>query len=100
MSTNKPKGWFNLALVAGPLSPLYPAMPLPATVVIFPLVSILRTRLLLLSARNKLPLLSMVRPLGKLSLAAVEGPPSPAKPAKPSPAIVEITPSVPTFRRR
>src|ERR1035441_4104970 len=36
-STARPHGWFNSALMAGPLSPLNPAVPLPAVVVITPL---------------------------------------------------------------
>jgi len=31
-STATPQGWFNWALVAGPLSPLYPIVPFPANV--------------------------------------------------------------------
>ena len=45
-SKANPRGPFKLAAVAGPPSPLYPAVPLPATVVMILLLSTLRTRLL------------------------------------------------------
>src|SRR5664280_1894343 len=38
-STARPPGLFNCALVAGPLSPLNPAVPLPATRVKTPVVA-------------------------------------------------------------
>jgi hypothetical protein len=57
-----------VALVAGPPSPVgaseYPAPPLPATVVMVPLVDTLRTRLLAASMKNRLPARSIARPMG------------------------------------
>jgi len=44
-----------VAEVAGPLSPVYPAVPFPATVVITPAGETLRTRLLFPSAMSTLP---------------------------------------------
>ena len=45
-ATNRPTGWFNSADVACILSPLYPAVPVPAIVVIIPLGDTFRMRLL------------------------------------------------------
>ena len=45
-STAKPVNCARAALVAGPPSPEYPRTPLPATVVMIPLLETLRTRLL------------------------------------------------------
>src|SRR4029079_2842011 len=42
-STATPAGKLSIALVAGPPSPLNPAVPVPATVVTTPLASTLRT---------------------------------------------------------
>src|SRR5213592_3732189 len=55
---------------------------------------------LLLSAMKRLPAPSRATPVGKLSLAAVAGPPSPAKSqAPPVPATVLIVPvAAPTLR--
>ena len=58
-----PSSW---ALVAAPLSPLYPGVPLPATVVMTPFVT-LRTRLLPKSAMYRLPLESRATPSGEFS---------------------------------
>ena len=54
MSAITPCGPFNVALVAGPLSPDEPATPVPATVEIVP-PEILRTRLFPVSAIYMLP---------------------------------------------
>ncbi len=64
-STATPVGKFSRALVAGPLSP--PNAPLkgsslPATVVMFPVVSTRRIRLLFVSAMKTLLFLSTARP--------------------------------------
>ena len=45
-----PLGALNCALVAGPPSPVYPALPFPATVVMVPLVETCRTLLVPVSA--------------------------------------------------
>ena len=50
LSTVTPDTSFNCALVAGPPSPLKPALPLPAAVVMMPLLSTLRMRALPKSA--------------------------------------------------
>jgi hypothetical protein len=52
---------FNWALVAGPLSPLEPAVPFPATVVITPFAT-LRMREFFVSAMNTLPAASTATP--------------------------------------
>jgi len=86
------------ALMAGPLSPLKPAVPFPATVMMIPL-AILRMRLLLASAMYRLPMESKAIPSGKFNWAKLAGPLSPLKPAVPVPATVVITPLV-TLRMR
>ena len=63
VSTAMPCGSFNWALVAGPLSPLKPRVPFPATVVITPFES-LRTRMLPESTMYRLPAESTAMPLG------------------------------------
>ena len=62
----------RLALVAAPPSPEYPGVPLPATVVMMPLVSTLRMRLLYESAIYRLPEASKATPWGS-SQAGVGG---------------------------
>src|SRR6516165_9706379 len=93
-STATLSGLDNLALIAGPLSPLKPAVPFPATVVMTPFET-LRTRLLPESAMYRLPAestptLKLVE--AKFNWALVAGPLSPLKPAVPFPATVVITP--------
>src|SRR6266545_2152221 len=65
------------ALVAGPPSPEYSGLPLPATVVMIPLGEILRMRLLRESAMNRLPAPSTAGPTGEDSCAPMAGLPSP-----------------------
>jgi hypothetical protein len=111
--TDTRSGLFNNALVAAPLSPLFPAAPVPAIVVIIrgAPVSILRITLLSVSATYKLPFASMSRPSGQSKVALTAGPPSPERfprgtqptgafPSGPSPATVEIMPAVFTSRTR
>ncbi len=81
----------NSALVAGPLSPLKPVVPFPATVVITPFET-LRMRLLPVSAMYRLPAESTATPSGPFNSALVAGPLSPLKPCVPFPATVVITP--------
>src|ERR1019366_9288666 len=91
-STARPLVWPSWAPAAGPLSPLKQHVPFPATVVITPLVT-LRTRKLNASVMYRLPAESTATPWGLFSVALVEGPPSPLKPAVPLlPATVAITP--------
>src|SRR5271170_1938324 len=106
-------GEFRVALVATPPSPVFPAAPVPAIVVIMrgvP-VSILRITLLSVSATYRLPAASMSRPSGQSKLALTAGPPSPerfppwtqpigASPSGPFPATVRIVPVVSTSRTR
>ena len=77
-----------------------PAVPVPATVVIVPSDPTLRTLWLNVSAMSKPLAWSTAMANGKASFAPVADPPSPLKPAEPSPATVEITPAVDTFRMR
>ena len=99
-STATPVGNLNAALVAGPPSPLKPAMPMPASVVMTPEVTFTRRmRWLDLSAMSTLPHPSATAPYGDLKPALVAGPPSPLKPPVPVPASVVISP-VPTATRR
>src|SRR5271156_2422607 len=74
-----PLGPFNCALEAGPLSPLKPAVPFPATVVITPF----ETLLILLvpeSAMYRLPAESTATLSGLDNWALAAGPLSPLKP--------------------
>src|ERR1017187_10719292 len=89
-STATPSGWFNCALVAGPLSPLKPDDPFPATVVITPFET-LRMRELPVSAMYRLPEESTATPDGPRNWAAVAEPLSPLKPDDPFPATVVMT---------
>ena len=75
-SNATPKGAFNWALVAGPLSPLKPAVPFPATVVITPFAT-LRMRLLFASAMYRLPAGSTAMEFGSFNWALVAEPLSP-----------------------
>ena len=71
MAMGKPK----LAFVAGPPSPVDPNWPLPAMVVMMPvLLSIRRILRLIRSAIIKLPALSKATSMGKFKLAAIAGP--------------------------
>src|SRR6185437_2942101 len=93
-----PRGLLSWALVAGPSSPLLPAVPVPATREITPAADTFRTTLLLLSAIRNPPSAVTATPPGALSWASVAGPPSPLLPAVPVPATRVITPAADTFR--
>ena len=68
-------GPFSSAAVAGPVSPLKPALPSPATVMILPVaLTTSRTTLLPPSTMNRSPAESTATPQGPLSSAAVAGP--------------------------
>src|ERR1035438_3963196 len=86
-----PEGLYSPALVAGPVSPLKPPVPFPATVVITPLET-LRMRLLPESAIYRSPAESTTTPEGWFSWAPVAGPSSPLKPWVSLPAAVVIIP--------
>src|SRR5271168_1593308 len=87
-STATPVGEFNWALIAGPLSPLKPEVPFPATAVIAPL-EIFQMKLSP-SATYRLPAESTATPQGFPNWALVAGPLSPT--SDPPPATVVITP--------
>src|ERR1019366_7246980 len=97
-SKAKPNGAFNCALAAAPPSPVDPAVPVPAKVVIVPVDATLRTRLLALSAIYTFPSLSTATPSGAFSCATGPLPASPPNPAEPLPAMVEIVPFTAAFR--
>ena len=80
------------ASVAGPSSPLFPAVPVPATRVITPAADTLRTSLLPVSAIRNPPSAVTATPRGPWSWASVAGPSSPLFPAVPVPATRVITP--------
>ena len=88
-----PDGPAIFADVAKPPSPVSPANPVPATVVIIPPVVILRTRRLITSVRKRFPLLSQTSPLTLLISADVAGPLSPLKPKAPVPQTVAMSPA-------
>ncbi len=91
---------FSSAAVAASPSPLYPATPVPAMVVIIPLAATLRILLLLTSAISIIPEASIFIPIGPLNCADVAAPPSPPDPATPVPAKVVIMPFLSTFLTR
>jgi hypothetical protein len=92
-------GLASSARVACVPSPPKPATVLdPATVMIVPLVSTFRTRLLLVSATYRLPSAARLTPNGPLSPAPAAALPSPHQPAVPFPAIVTMVPFVRTWR--
>ncbi len=84
LSTATPDGAFNSAFRAAAPSPLYPAVPSPASVLIVLLV-MKRTRWFTWSAIYKLPP-EIVIPKGKNISPLVGDPPSPAYPAVAFPA--------------
>ena len=86
--------------MGAPPSPLKPGVPLPATVLIVPWVSISRTLWLAVSPMKTAPSAVMVTPSGAFSWAAVGGPPSPAAPGAPVPATLVIVPVASTRRMR
>src|SRR5580700_8315224 len=91
------KALFNWALVAGPLSPLKPAVPFPATVVITPFET-LRMRWFDASAMYTLPEESTATPCGSLTWALAAGPLSPLNPAVPFPTTRVNIPVAPAHR--
>src|SRR5207244_970388 len=94
-----PKGVSGVAVADAP-DVAHPKLPLPATVLMVPPTTILRTRLLPWSATQMLPAASTAIPHGRAIEAAVAGPPSPAKVELPLPAIVVMTPLGETLRMR
>src|SRR5215217_1191251 len=97
-SKNRPQGWLSATLVAGPFSRLNIHSPVPATVVILPFRSTLRTLLLWWQAMNRFPSSSRAMPIGRFRAALGAGPPSPEKPNRPVPATVVIVPEGSIFR--
>ena len=89
LSTATPTGPANPALVAGPPSPEEVADPLPATVVMIPVVAFtFRTLLLAASPMYRFPAASNAIAPGLSNSALVAAPPSPEKPEVPLPATV------------
>ncbi len=77
LSSTTPYGSLSSADVAGPPSPDVPEMPLPATVLMVPLVFTARITRFPSSAMKRLPDASTNIPVGLCSWAAVAGPLSP-----------------------
>src|SRR5439155_994194 len=98
--TAVPAGPQSRAAVAGPPSPENPHTPVPARVVIVPLGDTRLTRSPSNSAIKMPPSAVTATPSGRLSRAAVAGPPSPEKPLTPVPAMVVIIPLGDTRRTR
>ena len=82
------------AEVAWPPSPVFPAVPVPATVEMMPAGVTLRILLLPESAMNRFPAASNASRTGAFSRAEVAWPPSPVLPEVPVPAMVVMVPSV------
>ena len=100
VSTATPRGPPSIASVPAPPSPLKPCSPLPATVIMMPVLAVhSRIRLLLSSAMYTLPTASVVTPHGLWSAALTPTPPSPLKPGTPLPAIVVMIPVLFVHRR-
>src|SRR5215471_1855285 len=99
-SNANPNGPLMLAEVAGPPSPVDPALPLPATVAMIPSGEIRRMRRLPESQTYRFPFGSSARLPGPLSDAFSAGPPSPENPGMPVPATVLTVPSAAIFRIR
>ena len=99
-STARPPGKFKEARVAWPPSPLNPAVPVPATVVMLPAVSTFRIRWLSRSEIKTFPATLMARAVGLLRAAEVAAAASPLKPAAPFPAKVVTFPPASTLRTR
>src|ERR1039458_3730836 len=78
--------------MARPPSPLYPAVPLPANVLMVPVGLTRRIRLFPRSVMYRFPALSLTQSVGPNIAAAVAGPPSPEYPDAPLPATVVIVP--------
>jgi hypothetical protein len=97
-STTTPWGLFSSALVATPPSSENPGIPVPATVVMMPVASTRRMRLLVVSAMKTLPSASAATPKGLYSWALVATPPSPENPGVPIPATVVMMPVASTRR--
>ena len=76
-SSARPNGPDSCAAVAAAPSPVYPAVLLPATVLMMPAVVTLRTTLFPQSAMYTLPAASDAMQAISLISAAVAGPPSP-----------------------
>src|ERR1039458_7324490 len=74
--------------MARPPSPLYPAVPLPANVLMVPVGLTRRIRLFPRSVMYRFPALSLTQSVGPNIAAAVAGPPSPEYPDAPLPAPV------------
>ena len=87
-STATPAGSSTEALAARTLSSTARRWPLPANVTMIPALSILRTRLLSLSAIKIFPTASTAIPCGLSSFASIAGPPSPTP--SPPPATVSM----------
>src|SRR5271157_3425201 len=93
-STAMPEGAYNWALMAGPLSPLKPGVPVPAMVAITP-PETRRIRLLALSAMKRLPEESTAMPEGAYNWAVMAGRLTTRQPGVPVHAMVAITPPAP-----
>ena len=88
----RPKGPLSSAEVAGPPSPEYPEVPLPAKVLMIPDGVTSRMTVLPASDINISPFESNATPSGSWSCASVAGPPLPVEPDSPSPATVLTIP--------
>ena len=76
-STVTPWGWFSVALIAGPPSPLPGEPPFPTIVVMVPEGLTIRIREFRSSLMYRLPLRSIAMSSGPFSVALVAGPLSP-----------------------
>ncbi len=90
-SVDRSSGMLNAACRAGPLSPLNPPAPVPASAKMTPVARFtVRIRSALLSDSTRLPAESSVRPCSSVNVAEVAAPPSPPFPGTPVPATVEV----------
>src|SRR5262245_27931898 len=91
-------GRYTCALLAGPPSPEKPGVPVPANVVIIPVLDTRRMREFALSLMYTFPKVSPAVPVGIFKRAEVAGPPSPENPGLLPPANREIVPAGETLR--
>ena len=88
----------NWAKVAGPPSPLFPPVPVPAYVEMIPVLLTFRTLLWVASMKYTFPDISTVIPSISYNRAKVAAPPSPLIPLVPVPAKVVMMPALETIR--
>ena len=100
LSMPTPSGLFNLVFVARLPPTVYPAVPVPATVLMMPVLLAIILITLHELAKYMLPeAATIAMPFGPHTVAAFADPPSPVLTACPSPATVEMMPTANVVHR-